>query len=111
MAVAFDWGLTVQLLLMPVLSVYYRSPLLPGGVKLDPKLAIIISFPIFWLIAFLFVLLGEGIRRGGRWTRPIQLVGKPLCFLGGIVLMVQFLSEIKDRNYWPLVSDVVRCIS
>jgi cytosine/uracil/thiamine/allantoin permease len=92
MAVAFDWGLTVQMLLMPVLSIFYRSPLLPGGVKLDPKLAIIISFPIFWLIAFLFVLFGEGIRRGVRWTRPIQIVG------------------MKAGNYWPLVAVVILCI-
>jgi len=110
MAVAFDWGLTVQMLLMPVFSIFYRSPLLPGGVKLDPKLAIIISFPIFWLIAFLFVLFGEGIRRGVRWTRPIQIVGNTLGFLGGIVLLVQFLSGMKAGNYWPLVAVVILCI-
>ena len=110
MAVAFDWGLTVQMLLMPVLSIVYRSPLLPGGVKIDPKLAIIIPFPIFWLIAFLFVLFGEGIRRGVRWTRPIQIVGNALGFLGGIVLLVQFLSGIKAGNFWPLVAVVILCV-
>jgi hypothetical protein len=110
MAVAFDWGLTVQMLLMPVLSIFLGAPIFSNRINLDPKFTVIISFLIFWPIAVLFVLFGEGVRRGVRWTRPVQIVGNTLGFLGGFVLLGQVWSGIKESNYWPLVPAIILLI-
>jgi len=103
MAVAFDWGLTVQLLLMPILAVFLGSPNFSKQIPVDSKFPIIISFLMYWVIAALFGIFGEGIRRGWRWTRPVQIVGNTLGFLGGCALLVQVINNIKIGNYWTLV--------
>lgn len=103
MAVAFDWGLTVELLLIPILSIFLGAALFPKQVNLDPKLTIAVSFLFLWPIAVLFALFGEGIRRGWRWTRPVQIVGNTIGFLGGLALLVQVWNGIKEGNYWPTV--------
>lgn len=95
MAVAFDWGLTVELLLIPILSIVLGSP--------AAKFTIIISFLMYWTIAALFGIFGEGIRRGWRWTRPVQIVGNTIGFLGGFALLVQLWNGIKVGTYWTLV--------
>lgn len=107
MAVAFDWGLTVQLLLMPILTIFLGSPALSRRVSMDPGSSIITAFLISWPIAALFVLFGEGVRRGWRWTRPIQIAGNALGFLGGFVLLPQVWQGIKGENYWTLVPAII----
>jgi hypothetical protein len=107
MAVAFDWGLTVQLLLMPILTIFLGSPALSRRVNMTPGSSIITAFLISWPIAALFVLFGEGVRRGWRWTRPIQIAGNTLGFLGGFVLLPQVWQGIKGENYWTLVPAII----
>lgn len=103
MAVAFDWGLTVELLLIPILSIFLGSPAVSNRTTMGSQFAIITSFLLLWPIAVLFGIFGEGIRRGWRWTRPVQLVGNAIGFLGGFVLLVQVWGGIKAGNYWTLV--------
>jgi hypothetical protein len=103
MAVAFDWGLTVQLLLIPILSIFLDSPFFARQTTVDSKFTVIVSFLLSWAIAALFGVFGEGIRRGWRWTRPVQIVGNTIGFLGGFALLVQVLNGIKVGNYWTLV--------
>ena len=103
MAVAFDWGLTVELLLIPILSIFLGSPVFSKQTTTDSKFTIIISFLLSWAIAALFGVFGEGIRRGWRWTRPVQIVGNTIGFLGGFALLVQVWNGIKIGNYWTLV--------
>jgi hypothetical protein len=103
MAVAFDWGLTVELLLIPILSIFLGSPAVSNRTTMGSQFAIVTSFLLLWPIAVLFGIFGEGIRRGWRWTRPVQLVGNAIGFLGGLVLLVQVWGGIKAGNYWTLV--------
>jgi hypothetical protein len=103
MAVAFDWGLTVELLLVPILSIFLGSPPFSNQTNMGSQFAIITSFLIYWPIAALFGIFGEGIRRGWRWTRPVQLVGNTIGFLGGFALLVQVWNGFKEGNYWTLV--------
>ena len=103
MAVAFDWGLTVELLLIPILTVFLGSPFFSKQTPMASKFTIIFTFLISWIIAALFGIFGEGVRRGWRWTRPVQIVGNTLGFLGGFVLLVQVVNNIKIGNYWTLV--------
>jgi hypothetical protein len=103
MAVAFDWGLTVELLLIPILSIILGSSTFSKQTSMGSTIAIITSFLISWTIAALFAVFGEGIRRGWRWTRPVQIVGNTIGFFGGIVLLVQVWNGVKEGNYWPAV--------
>ena len=110
MAVAFDWGLTVELLLIPILSIFLGSSLVPKQMNLDPRLTTVISFLILWPIAILFALFGEGIRRGVRWTRPVQIVGNTLGFLGGFAVLVQALNGFREGNYWSVTPVIILLI-
>ncbi|HEY6284161.1 MAG TPA: hypothetical protein VIX20_00740 [Ktedonobacteraceae bacterium] len=110
MAVAFDWGLTVELLLIPILTVFLGTPVFSKQTPMASKFTIIITFLISWIIAALFGVFGEGIRRGWRWTRPIQIVGNTLGFLGGFALLVQVFGSIKIGNYWTLVPTFILLI-
>jgi hypothetical protein len=107
MAVAFDWGLTVELLLIPILSIFLGSSLFPKQVNLDPRLTTAVTILFLWPIAVLFALFGESIRHGVRWTRPVQIVGNTLGFLGGFGVLVQLLNGIKAGNFWPVVPAVI----
>jgi hypothetical protein len=103
MAVAFDWGLTVELLLLPILMVFSGLSVLPTRPTTTSNIVIIITFLASWAVAALFGIFGEGIRRGWRWTRLVQIVGNSLGFVGGLALLVQLFNNIKAGNYWTLV--------
>ena len=103
MAVAFDWGLTVELLLIPILMVFLGSPVFSKQTSITSTITTIFTFLISWVIAALFGVFGEGVRRGWRWTRPVQIVGNTLGFLGGFALLVQVFDGFKIGNYWTLV--------
>ncbi len=107
MAVAFDWGLTVQLLLLPLLSLFLGAPSNYKQFNLNPTLTIFISFAFSWSIAILFALFGEGVRRGWRWTRPVQIAGNTLGFLGGFFLLPGVWQDLKVGSYWSLVPAVI----
>ena len=103
MAVAFDWGLTIELLLLPILMLFFGSSILSIQSSTTSKFVIVFTLLISWIIAALFGIFGEGVRRGWRWTRPVQIVGNSLGFLGGLALLVQLFNNIKVGNYWTLI--------
>lgn len=110
MAVAFDWGLAVQMLLTPILSLFLSTPASTAKNNTNPLSNPIISFLVYWLIALLFILFGEGIRSGVRWTRPIQIVGNALGFLGGFVVLVQLWNDVHVGKYWGLAPATILLI-
>jgi len=73
MAVAFDWGLTVQILLTPILTTFFGNSNaypLPVG---NPLLKNVLSFVIAWPVAIGIAFFGQSLRLGRRWTRKIQI--------------------------------------
>ncbi len=110
MAVAFDWGLTVELFLIPLFMVFLRSSVLSKQAPIASNVAIIFTIVFSWAIAALFAIFGEGVRRDWRWTRPIQIVGNTLGFVGGLALLVQLFNNIKAGNYWSLVPTFILLI-
>jgi hypothetical protein len=110
MAVAFDWGLAVQMLLTPILTPLLGASTSAQKGHTTPLSNPILSFVVYWLIALLFILFGEGIRSGVRWTRWVQIVGNTLGFLGGFVLLVPLWNGIKTGNYWTLAPATILLI-
>ena len=110
MAVAFDWGLTVELILIPLFMVFLGSSIMPKQAPISSNFTIILIFVFSWAIAAVFAIFGEGVRRGWRWTRPIQIVGNTLGFIGGLALVAQLFNSIKVGNYWPLIPTFILLI-
>ena len=106
-AVAFDWGLTVELLLLPILPFILGVPSPYKLPRVNSVLSTILSTAALWVIAILFAIFGEGIRRGWRWTRPIQLVGNTLGFVGGFFLLPGTLKSIQARDYLAVVPALI----
>jgi len=108
MAVAFDWGLATQILITPVVS-YFLG--LPGLFKqFGPVPGTLLSTLVTLPFAALLAVFGEGIRRGWRWTRFIQLGFNALAFLGGLALIPNVWNGAKHGNYWPVVTEVILLI-
>lgn len=110
MAVAFDWGLVVQLLFLPILSLILgrTGPFsLPG---LTPTLGALVLFGVSLPFVALLAIFGEGVRRGWRWTRTVQIVANVLLFLGGLFMLIDLWQSIQHGNYWPLVTTVILVI-
>jgi hypothetical protein len=110
MAVAFDWGLAVQLLVQPFLS------LLTGGAgplrqfNMRSPMSVLLSFLISLPFAILIAIFGEGVRRGWRWTRYIQIVFNTLGFIGAFFVLANLIQSSKRGDYWPLVTVVILLI-
>ncbi|MDQ2906768.1 MAG: hypothetical protein ABI456_24965 [Ktedonobacteraceae bacterium] len=108
MAVAFDWGLVVQIIAMPFVGFLLGSgsvsPL--KGANLSPLVLALISWPF----AILLGIFGEGVRRGWRWTRLVQIVANSLGFLGGLATLPSLWHSIQAGNYWPVVTSVILVI-
>jgi len=103
MAVAFDWGLVVQILVTPWIGPFFDSNPFKG---LPVFVASLISLPFAAIIA----VFGEGVRRGWRWTRPVQLVFNALLSLGGLASLYSTWQSIQRGNYWPIVTEVILVI-
>jgi hypothetical protein len=110
MAVAFDWGLAVQILLIPFLPLFFPNTGYFKALKLSPALTIAVSFLIALPFAALVAILGEGVRRGRRWTRPIQIGANSLGFLGGFATLPGLWQGSNEGNYWSLVTAVILLI-
>jgi hypothetical protein len=110
MAVAFDWGLAVQILLMPFIFTFFSqsNPLKIAG--LNPLLGAILLFVIAWLVAGGLVFFGEMVRSGRNWTRWIQIVANALLSLAGIVSIINLYRSISIGNFWPVVTEVILLI-
>jgi hypothetical protein len=110
MAVAVDWGLAAQIVLMPIIyTVFSRSNLIkiPGT---NPTLGTVLTFIIPWLIACIPVFFGEMIRRGRNWALWIQIVVSALLSLAGILSLVNLYRSVRVGNFWPLVTEVILII-
>jgi len=110
MAVAFDWGLVVQMLATPFLPLFFAGTGIFSFLKLSPVLAFIVLLVISLPFAALLAIFGEGIRRGWRWTRPVQVVANALLFLIGIALLPNVWLSGQAGNYWPVVTAVILLI-
>ncbi len=110
MAVAFDWGLAVELLIVPFLSYFVGLPASLKQSNMSPALIATIWFLLSLPVVIFFAFLGEGIRRGWNWARRLQILGNAVGFLGGFALLFRFLPEMKQGNYWSLVAVVILLI-
>ncbi len=110
MAVAFDWGLAVQVLLTPIATTFFNpssSFKIPG---VNPTLGNILLFVIAWPFAIGLALFGEMVRRGRNWARRIQIVANALLSLAGIAQLINLYQNIKGGNFWPVVTEVILVI-
>lgn len=109
MAVALDWGLTVQIALTPIISLFRQSNLvnLPG---FNPTLGNILFFIITLIIACIPALFGEMVRRGRNWARWTQLVVTALLSLGGLISLPNLYQSIQIGNFWPIVTEIILVI-
>ncbi len=109
-AVAFDWGLVVQILLMPFVPLVFKSASMLKPLSFNPLLSALLYFLIVLPAAALLAIFGEGVRRGWRWTRLIQLVTNALLFLYGLVGLWSLWQGMQAGNYWRLVTEVILVI-
>ncbi|GAC1460630.1 MAG: hypothetical protein PVSMB2_21230 [Ktedonobacteraceae bacterium] len=105
MAVAFDWGLATQILVMPTISLLLGRP---GMFKqFNPVVGTLLSTLVSLPFVALLAVFGEGIRRGWRWTRIVQLIANALLFVGGLVAIPSVWNGAKQGSYWPFVTEVI----
>ncbi len=110
MAVAFDWGLAVQVFLTPFVYVFINPSAgfkIPG---INSTLGNVLLFVLAWPVALGLALFGEMIRRGRNWALRIQIVANALLSIVGIVSLINLVQSIKARNFWPLVTEVILVI-
>jgi hypothetical protein len=110
MAVAFDWGLAVQIVLTPITITFFNLPdeaKIPG---VNPTLGNVLLFVVAWPVAIGLILFGEMVRRGRNWARRIQVVANALLSLVGIAQLVNLYQSIKGGNFWSLVPEVILVI-
>ncbi len=110
MAVAFDWGLAVQIVSMPLLSLLLGSSGPFSILHQPPLTTAIISFVASLPFAVLLAVFGEGVRRGWRWTRLVQVVFNALLFVAGLVSLPGLWQAVTHGNYWPLITSVILVI-
>lgn len=111
MAVAFDWGLAVQILATPFVSLILGQDNNPFKQLKIGQPWITLLFSLLTLpLAALLAVFGEGIRRGWHWTRNIQIVSNSLLFLGGFVSLYGLWQSSKHGNYWSAVPAVILLI-
>jgi hypothetical protein len=109
MAVAFDWGLAVQIALVPIFTLFNQSSLarVPG---LNPTVGIVLLFVIAWPVAYGLMLFGEMMRSGRNWALKLQIVANALLSLVGLISLTNLYRSIKVGNFWPLVTEVILVI-
>jgi hypothetical protein len=78
--------------------------------KLSPVPAALVSFLISLPFAAGFAIFGEGIRRGWRWTRPVQIVFNTLLMLLGLFTLRDAWQGSRVGNFWPAYSSVLLLI-
>ncbi len=111
MAVAFDWGLAVQILATPFVLLLLGQDGNPFKQLKIGQPWITLLFSLLTLpFAALLAIFGEGVRRGWRWTRNIQIVSNSLLFLGGFASLYGLWQGSKQGNYWSAVTAVILLI-
>ncbi len=107
MAVAFDWGLVVQILVNPVITLLLGQPGMLRALKLSPGMNALVTLLISLPFAALLAVFGEGVRRGWRWTRPVQVVFNTLLSFGGFFALYSLWQGSKQENYWSVVTVII----
>ena len=107
---AFDWGLAVQTLLMPFVPLFFKNAGMLKPLSSNALLSTLLYFLIVLPFAALLAIFGEGVRRGWRWTRLIQLVANALLFVVGLVGLLSLWHSMLAGNYWGLVTSVILVI-
>lgn len=113
MAVAFDWGLAVQIVVTPFLALVLGVPGYLSSFKqfnLSPAVTALVSFLLSLPFAALCWVMGEGLRRGWRWTRAIQVALNSLLFFVGFTSLFSLWKGGRSGNYWSLVASVILLI-
>jgi hypothetical protein len=109
MAVAVNWGLTVQIALTPILAIFGQSKLMKMPVFNSP-IGNVLFLIIALLVACGFAWFGEMIRSGRNWARTIQIVISTLLSLVGIFNLFNLYYSITRGNFWPLVTEIILVI-
>ncbi|MEO8973907.1 MAG: hypothetical protein ABI406_20155 [Ktedonobacteraceae bacterium] len=108
MAVAFDWGLAVQILATPFVMLILGQDSNPFKQLKIGQPWITVLFSLLALpFAALLAIFGEGIRRGWHWTQRIQVGFNALAFLGGFASLYGLWQNSKHGNYWSAVTAVI----
>ena len=108
MAVAFDWGLAVQILATPFVSLVLGQDNSPfKQLKIGQPWITLLSSLLTLPFAALLAVFGEGIRRGWHWARNVQIVSNSLLFLGGFVTLYGLWQSSKHGSYWSAVTSVI----
>jgi ACR3 family arsenite efflux pump ArsB len=110
MAVAFDWGLSVQILATPILTGFFgfSSPI--QGIDVSSALAKVLLFVVSLPFAALLAFFGDAVRRGRNWAHRIQIVANILLTLVGIAGIINLYRGIKAGDFWSLVTEVILLI-
>ncbi|HET9920050.1 MAG TPA: hypothetical protein VFQ30_09445 [Ktedonobacteraceae bacterium] len=103
MAVAFDWGLAVELFLLPLFPSFSQMLASMKQFHLSSGTAMLVAILLLWPIAICFALLGEAVRSGRNWARRIQIVFNALGFLGGITLAINVVQTVRTGDYLSIV--------
>ena len=110
MAVAFDWGLVVQILVNPIITLLLGQPGMLRALKHSPGMNALVTLLISLPFAALLAVFGEGVRRGWRWTRPVQIVFNTLLSFGGFFALYSLWQGSKQGNYWSVVTVIILLI-
>jgi hypothetical protein len=110
MAVAFDWGLAVQVLVTPFVTLFLGEPGMLKSFKLNPVMNTTVSFLLSLPFVALLAIFGEGVRRGWHWTRRIQVGFNTLGFFGGFFSLYNVWQGSKQGNYWGVVTSTILLI-
>jgi Kef-type K+ transport system membrane component KefB len=103
MAVAYDWGLTVQLFVTPLFNLYFGLSANAKSLNLNPTLVNVLLFVVLWPMAFVIALYGNAVRSGREWARKMQVIANILLSVGGIFSVISLVQGIKSGDYWPVV--------
>ncbi len=103
MAVSIDWGLAVQMILLPIISLRHPSV---TGTSITGTIILIPSL----LSSVVFVWFGEMVRRGHNWTRLIQIIFNVLLTLGGLFALISLYQSISKGNFWPIITEIILII-
>lgn len=110
MAVAFDWGLSAQMLATPIIALILRRSVPFGPTSQESGANVLLQYIFLVPAAALFAVFGEAIRRGVKLARPIQVVANSLGALGGIFSAFSLYQSSRQGNYWGAVASVILLI-